>query len=157
MALCRDLEAFKEILNMAVDYAMETKVADVAVSAIQGAVDTEVYRKYNPKMYVRDREMGGLQDKHNIERRYDPATKTLEVQDVRDDPDTKEWRWKKTGDPDNTVADVVEAGHPYHYHLRPYPGARPFHSVAEQRLIDHKWAEQALEADLKQNLDGWSY
>ncbi len=157
MALCRDLQAFMEILDMAVDYAMEGKVAEVAVSAIQGAVETEVYRKYEPKMYVRDRELGGLQDKNNIERRYDPKTKTLEVQDVRDDPYTKEARWKMGQDPDGTVADVVEDGGPYQYRLRPYPGPRPFHAVAEQRLIDRKWAEQALEQDLKLNLDGWSY
>jgi hypothetical protein len=152
----QELAGFREILNMAVDWAMEHDVADVAVSAIQGAIQTEVYNKYTPKMYVRSLDTGGLQDPHNIDRKYDAVTKTLELQDVRNDPETMDWRWRKTADPDNTVADIVEKGGPYQYPLRPYPGPRPFHSVAERWLSQNKWFDRALQTSVTTNLRGWS-
>lgn len=151
----RELAGFMEVLDKAVDYVMQNDVADVAVGAIQGAIQTEVYNKYTPKMYVRSLDTGGLQDPHNIDRKYDAVTKTLELQDVRNDPETMDWRWRKTADPDNTVADIVEKGGPYQYPLRPDPGPRPFHSVAEQWLSRNKYFDRALQTGVTTLLRGW--
>lgn len=148
-----EVDWFKEILNQAVDYTMEHEMVTAAASVIQGAVETEVYAKYSPKRYVRQRDLGGLLDPHEIDHHYDKQTKTLELKDVRDDAETKEWRWKQTGDPDYTVADVVENGGPYMYRVR--IGPRPFHSVAEKRLIDMGVADKVLEDGLSV-LNGWS-
>lgn len=146
--LCRELQVFSDTVDYAVDFAMEHEVADAVVAAIQGAVETEVYRKYEPRMYERKRDFGGLQDPKNMDRRYDKVTKTLEVQDVRDDPEYRDRRSRNGGENMN-VADVVEEGGPYNFRLKPDPGPRPFHSVAEDRLIDQRWADDALQEAMK--------
>ena len=61
MALCEDLQAFCDAVNNAVDYSMEKgSVAMVAQANIIGAVYSEVYDKYEPKVYRRQMEHGGL-------------------------------------------------------------------------------------------------
>ena len=153
--LCPDLQAFMDVLDMAVDYAMEHEIAEITKSAIQVMVETEVYRKYTPKVYLRAGEHGGLKDRHEMDATYEQQTKTLTVQDVRDDPATKHWRWMKTGDPDNTVADIVENGGPWSW--RVHIGPRPFHQPAEDFLIKGGHVDKALTAELNANLAGWSY
>lgn len=147
-----EVEWFRDILNQAVDYTMEHDMVTAATSVIQGAVETEVYAKYQPKRYVRQRDLGGLLDSHEVDYQYEKQTKTLTLENKRDDAETKTWRWQKTGDPDNTVADVVENGGPYMYKVR--IGPRPFHSIAEKRMIDMGVAEKVLEEGLSV-LDGW--
>ena len=153
--LCPDLEAFMEILNMAVDYSMEHEITEMVKSAIFVMVETEVYRKYTPKVYVRQGPYGGLQDRGNMEAKYERQTKTLTVQNVRDDWETKDWRWRQTGDPDNTVADIVENGGPWSWKVHIEP--RPFHEPAERFLIDGGYVDNRLSAEVESNLSGWSY
>lgn len=153
MALCPDLQAFCDAVNEAVDYSMEKgSVAMVASANIIGAVYSEVYEKYEPKAYVREMEHGGLADPNNIETKYDRKTKTGYYQDVRDDPFTKQWRWHKTGDPDNTVADIVENGGPYSYKVHIEP--RPFHAVAERWGVEEGTFDSALQTDVSQAVAG---
>ena len=153
--LCQDLQAFMDIVDQSLEYVMEHEIADITKSAIIVMVETEVYRKYNPKVYVRERDHGGLQDRNNMEVHYEKATKTLTVQDVRDDWDTKDWRWRKTGDPENTVADIVENGGPWSW--RVHIGPRPFHKPAEDFLMQGGYVEQKLTMEMAANLAGWSY
>ena len=153
--LCADLQAFMDILDQAVDYSMEHEITEMTKDAIYVMVETEVYRKYTPQSYVRQGPYGGLQDRHEMEAKYEKQTKTLTVKDVRDDPATKDWRWRKTGDPDNTVADIVEDGGPYSWRVR--IGPRPFHKPAEDFLIKGGYVDRRLTQELEANLSGWSY
>ena len=152
-ALCADLQAFVDAVNDAVDYSMERgNVAMAAQANIIGAVYTQVYDKHKPQSYVRHMDRGGLADMNNVEVQYDRKAKTGYYKNVRDDPSTKEWRWRKTGDPENTVADVVENGGPYSFHVNIPP--RPFHEVAEKWLIDEGQAEMALKMDVENAVGG---
>lgn len=153
--LCPDLQAFMDILDMAVDYAMEHEITEMVKSAISVMVETEVYRQYTPKVYVRQGPYGGLQDRNEMEAEYEKQTKTLKVKDVRDDPYTKDWRWRKTGDPNNTVADIVENGGPWSWKV--HIGPRPFHKPAEDFLIKGGYVDSRLTQELESNLSGWSY
>lgn len=153
MALCPDLQAFCDAVNEAVDFSMEKGNVAMAASAnIIGAVYSEVYEKYEPKVYVREMEHGGLADPHNIETKYDRKTKTGYYQNERDDPFTKQWRWQKTGNPDNTVSDIVEDGGPYSWKVKIPP--RPFHEVAEQWGIQDGTFDMALRMDVDQAVAG---
>lgn len=153
--LCEDLQAFMEAVNQSLDYVMEHEIAEITKSAISVMVETEVYRQYTPKVYQRQGEYGGLQDRNNMEATYDRITKTLTVEDVRDDPSTKDWRWRKTGDPENTVADIVENGGPWSWRVHIPP--RPFHKPAEDFLIRTGYADQMLTREMEGNLMGWNY
>jgi len=153
--LCPDLQAFMDVLDMAIDYTMQHEVRDLVNSTIISFVYERVYKQYTPHVYIRWREQGGLSDVNNLNATYDVQTKTLTVQDVRDDPDTVEWRWKKSGDPDMTVADIVEKGGPYSWRVRIKP--RPFHQPAEDYLVRGGFIDRALTNSLAANLGGWSY
>ena len=153
MALCEDLQAFCDAVNNAVDYSMEKgSVAMVAQANIIGAVYSEVYDKYEPKAYHRQMEHGGLADPNNIETKYDQRTKTAYYKNVRDDEETKEWRWRKTGDPENTVADVVENGGPYSWRVKIPP--RPFHETAERWGVQNRWLDDAAKIDAENAVGG---
>ena len=153
MALCEDLQAFCDAVNAAVDLSMEKgSVAMVASANIIAAVYSEVYEAYEPKVYVREAEHGGLADPSNIETKYDQKTKTGYYKNVRNDPFTKDWRWHKTGNPENTVADIVEEGGPYSWNVKIPP--RPFHAVAEQWGIQEGTFDMALQTDVDQSVAG---
>lgn len=149
-----DLKTFMEVVNASVDYVMEHEITEMVKSAISAMVETQVYRAYQPKAYARMGEFGGLQDRNNMEAHYEKQTRTLTVQNVRDDPDTKEKRWRKGGDPDGTVADVVEDGGPYTWRVR--IGPRPFHKPAEDFLINGGYVDRKLTEEMESNLAGFS-
>lgn len=153
--LCPDLAAFMDIVDQSLDYVMEHEIAEMTKDAISVMVETQVYRVYQPKSYARMGEYGGLKDRNNMDAKYEKQTKTLTVQDVREDPGTKEWRWKKTGDPEYTVADVVENGGPYSWRCRIPP--RPFHQPAEDFLINGGYADRTLTEQMEGNLAAWSF
>lgn len=139
MAIEQIVQDFCNRLDDAIEYAMEAEVAVVARTAIHNAVVSEVYDKYDPLMYHRRGDHGGLSDQSpdNMEAVYDRETRTLSVQDVNRDDETG-----------RLVAPVVESGKGYQY---PWEGmkARPFHSVAQQEMIDSGWFSGALKAGLK--------
>ena len=153
-ALCTELQAFMDVVNQSVDYIMEHEMTETVKDAISVMVEVKVYREWTPKSYARMMDHGGLQDRTNMDAHYEKQTKTLTVRDVRDDPATKDWRWRKTGDPDNTVADIVENGGPYSWRVRIPP--RPFHKAAEDFLIDRGHVDRILTEEMEENLGGFS-
>ena len=152
---CLELATFMDVVNQSVDYIMEHEITEMVRDAIGVFVQKNVYEAYpNPKAYVRQGEYGGLLDRNNMEATYEKQTKTLTVKNVRDDPDTKDKRWRLTGDPDNTVADVVENGGPYTWrNVR--IGPRQFHEPAERFLIDRGYVDSRLTQEMEENLGGF--
>lgn len=137
MGLDEDLAAFEARLDAAIQSAMETEVTEAAKSTLQESVYTQVYDKYQPKMYLRAGDFGGLSDEQEMEAEYDPLARKLTVTDMRRDEDDG-----------RLVAPVVESGRGYRYRLRPNPGPRPFHSVAEAEMGNGLF-EAALAAGLR--------
>lgn len=136
MSLAADLARFQSKLAGAIQMAMEGVVADTAKAFLSDAVETEVYEKYEPTMYVRRGMNGGLADPENMEARYDADTMTLEVEDVRRDEESG-----------RLVAPVVESGRGYDYFS---PGSRPFHRAAEKNMAESGELERALNYGLQQ-------
>ena len=135
MSLNGDLALFRAKLDDAIQKSMEGVVADTAKAALRQAVKERVYDVYSPQEYIRHEDNGGLSDVRNMEARYDKATMTLEVEDVRRDEDTN-----------RLVAPVVESGRGYNYFS---PGPRPFHAYAEQ-MMGQGLFESALNEGLRE-------
>lgn len=137
MSLNGDLALFRAKLDKAIQQSMEGVVADMAKAALRQAVYDFVYDPsvYTPQQYERHYDNGGLSDVRNMEARYDPATMTLEVEDVRRDEETG-----------RLVAPVVESGRGYTYFS---PGPRPFHFYAE-KMMGQGLFESALNEGLRE-------
>ena len=148
-----EIADFMEELDGVIDEAMETKVREAAAGYIQAAVITEVYMKYPHPKYERKKENRGLMDIReaptgSIQSDYEKQTKTLTVENVRED-----WEptaWKHQG---RNVAKVVESGKGYDWHpVEP----RPFHKVAEKNLIKGGDVDFWIEETFKERMGGWS-
>lgn len=140
MAIEDIVARFNAKLDAAIGQAMENDVATMVRVALATAVQTEVYDAYQPHMYERrGPEDGGLQSqsKDVMVATYDPATMTLEVQDMSRDDDTG-----------RLIAPVVESGEAYQY---PWKGqkARPFHERAQEDVVESGWFEGALVSALR--------
>ena len=139
MAIEQFVAEYCAALDDAIEYAMEVEVATMARVAIHNAVESEVYEKYDPLVYRRRGDDGGLADQSqdNMEAVYDRQTRTLTVQDVNEDDDTG-----------RRVAPIVESGRGYQYPVKGMK-ARPFHSVAQKNMVDDGWFSGALRTGLK--------
>lgn len=148
-----EAQAFFDDLDGVIEEAMVTKVRDAAAGYIQSAVITEVYQKYpNPK-YERKLDDHGLMDIHeapqgSIESNYDSNTRTLTVENVRED-----WEPTKRSHAGRNVAKVVESGNGYDWKQI---GPRPFHKVAEERLIQGKDVDFHIEDTFQKRMGAWS-
>lgn len=121
MALTGDLAIFEKSLDNAINDTLTHEVTDKAKEYLADAIQSEVYDKWDPKMYIRQKTNGGLQDPSLMEATLeDPINHILTVQDVRRDDHTG-----------RLVAPVVESGEGYNYVDIP---ARPFHIIAEKNL-----------------------
>ena len=148
-----EINEFMDALDGVIDEAMEFKVRDAAAGYIQAAVITEVYMKYpNPK-YERKMMNHGLADIReapvgSLESHYEPQTKTLTVEDVRED-----WEPTMRKHEGRKVAPVVESGQGYDWRtIKP----RPFHHVAEQNLIKSGDVDFHIEETYKERMGAWS-
>lgn len=136
MSLADELAKISAKLDADIGTVMTTIVADQAKWTLQRAVETEVYEKYDPLVYRRKGDEGGLADKDLMEARYDPAEMLLEVQSIREDGG-------------RLIAPIVESGKGYTFESKgaAYMKPRPFHSVAEEMLGEGPF-EKALAGGL---------
>ena len=148
-----EIAEFMDRLDGVIDEAMELKVRDAAAGYIQAAVITEVYMQYEPKGYERKMENHGLMDIReapvgSIESHYESQSKTLTVENVRED-----WEPTMRKHEGRNVAKVVESGNGYDWHsVKP----RPFHKVAEKRLIESGDVDFHIEETFKERMGAWS-
>lgn len=149
-----EISEFMDALDGVIDEAMELKVRNAAAGYIQAAVVTEVYMKYEPRGYQRKLDYHGLADIReapagSIESQYDSRTKTLTVENVRED-----WEPTMKKHEGRNVAKVVESGEGYDWKpIRP----RPFHRVAEQNLIKGGDVDFHIEDTYNERMGGRSF
>lgn len=141
MSLNDDIALIEAKIDAAVNLALRDDVGELAKVFLSQSVKENVYDKYNPRVYWRRKSEGGLMDIDTMESRYDPATKTLEVESMNVDDDTG-----------RRVAPVVESGVGYNYIRRgaKYLLPRPFHKPAEDNLIKSGVVDNALSMRLTQ-------
>lgn len=121
-----EIEQFLQKLDLAVDMVMVTAEAETIKGVLPVYVDEKVYEKYDPVVYERAGDEGGLSDPKNYQADYDKISKTLTVEVVRDDSPEELARYKGHYEP-YTIAEIVEAGGPYRYRPKKKDiGPRPF-------------------------------
>lgn len=120
-----DLAAFMAKLDAAIDFAMQSEVAEGAKKALRSAAYSEVYAAYPPAFMSRRMDSGGLADVGQMDAAY--GDKTLTIQDMAS------WQQLYGGSvPGGRLAEAIASGsYAYHFHKA---GPRPFHEEAEQRF-----------------------
>lgn len=137
MGLREDVAMAEAKLNLAIQQVMEGQVADLARDAMTQAVQTQVYDAYTPIKYQRRRSRdGGLQDKNVMAEHYDPATRTLTLENRSRD--------NYSG---RLIPPLIEEGKGYRMHPEEQPFPRPFHKEAE-RLMGEGLFEDGLAVGL---------
>ena len=137
MSLAAELKAFSARLNEAIHFVMETDVAEVTKKTIAEAVETEVYKPYDPVFYSRRNGIGGLKDPAAMSQNYDAATMTLEVSD------TAPWQQLYGGRvPNGYLAEAVESGDP-RYNMGA-AGPRKFHAVSQEQMDNGEFEDTLL-------------
>lgn len=135
MSLTSQYQTWRAGLQAAVNQALTGEVYNAASQAILEAVQSEVYDEYAPKVYERRKDDGGLLDAENISFELDAGEMQLTVRNEAP---------RETGNYDSGfVAEIVESGKGYIWPPKGV-GARPFHSVAEEKLIADGTASRAL-------------
>lgn len=146
MGLAQDLALFEAKLQAGIQKAMEGPVTEMAKAAMQEAIETEVYSRYDPMEYERRKTHGGLQDPKNMLATYDPKAMELRLANI-----TRDQGYSVPGS-NRLVAPIVEQGYGYTwkgsriYKMQPKP--RPFHAETE-RLMGNGLFEQALDYGLR--------
>lgn len=139
-----EIEQFLQKLDLAVDMVMVTAEAETIKGVLPVYVDELVYEKYDPVVYERAGDEGGLSDPKNYQADYDKVSKTLTVEVVRDDSPEELARYKGHYEP-YTIAEIVEAGGPYRYPPKKVKlGPRPFAKQMEEDWVKSRGFEGIL-------------
>lgn len=127
-----ELQQFLTDLDHAIDDVMKTEETNLIKGMLPMFVEQYVYEKYDPVVYSRAMDHGGLSDPQNYKDSYDPNTKTLVVEVVREDTPAELERYGGHA-AGVTIADIVEDGGPYRYPPKKNRvGPRPFAKEAEK-------------------------
>lgn len=138
MATFSNLKDLEKYLNKKIASALEKEVAKVARETMKQKIETEVYNRYEPTEYDRQKENGGLLDDRNIVTEL-INDNTLYVRNIRTDTENGIVK---------DVARIVEEGEGYTwdrskiYQMQPYP--RPFHEETAKELFNKGLAKKAL-------------
>lgn len=138
---------FKHFVSELIDYTMQGAGQAKAVEAMQGAIEINVYDKYEPKRYDRKQTHGGLTDPENIETGWERQTMTLTAESVRRDWEPVPQDGRHEG---RLVAPVVERGRGYDFYS---PGARNFSKLAD-RILEEE-IDNLLTEQMEINLGDW--
>lgn len=130
----KSIEAALKFIEQQAQSVLKQEIAQKAVKTMQKHVQTDVYDKYEPKMYDRKGYQGGLIDEDNIEVSMIDDN-TVSIENIRFDGDRE-------------VAEIVETGQGYTYSFE-YSGVpRPFTENTRKELQE----TNILENEMKKGL-----
>ncbi|WP_298021000.1 hypothetical protein [uncultured Dysosmobacter sp.] len=125
-----------------VDQVLLTHVAPAVKRTMREQVYEKVYEAYEPRVYVRRFDDGGMGDIENYEASVDSGKMTLTVENLTKDAGY----WRPPGAGDRLLTPVIESGSGYDYFS---PGARPFNGETEEAVVESGTAERELAAGLR--------
>jgi hypothetical protein len=145
-----DLDALFADLEEEITNAMNDDVSDVVKDTLSKHVKKDVYKKYTPQQYDRDKDNGGLSDKRTMEHNMIDKT-TLEVySDRKNDPSDS----REGYEPERDIAYIVETGEGYNWAGTDKQGRtnatpRPFVKNTIEDLDENEQHVKALQKSLK--------
>ena len=140
MPTAKNLKDLEKILKQKIATSLQTDVSHAGREAMKDNIEHTVYEVYEPTMYQRQKDNGGLTDDENIITTMVNDT-TLSIESHRMDGD-------------KNVSEVIISGQGYDYEF-PYNGKpRDFVEATKEELIDTNAHVHALYVGLKkQGLD----
>nr|WP_251035389.1 hypothetical protein [Paenibacillus sp. ISL-20] len=132
----RELEKVLHQIQSKINKAQQENVAPVVKKIMKENIESEVYSVYDPSMYERDREHGGLLDEDNMKVTMLDET-TLSVENIRSDDG-------------RNVAEIVETGQGYEHDFMFNGIPRPFTEATRDELRNTNVHVAALYTGLKQ-------
>lgn len=141
-------ELYNELMKM-INESLKDDVAPIVKKVMLDRIDEEVYRKYEPSMYMRRGEDGGLADPDNIvsEIVYDGCLS------VTNETLGREFYFDKSGDTirsdnaDKPIAEIIETGEGYDCWDKAFP--RPFMQPTVDKLKETDLVEIVLKKSLE--------
>ncbi|WP_431785781.1 hypothetical protein [Paenibacillus lactis] len=131
----KDLEKMFIGLNKNISNALDVEVTNATREVMKEQIQQVVYEPYDPTVYERQKEVGGLTDEENIKATLKNAN-TLIIENVRSDKGVN-------------VAEIVESGEGYKYEF-PFNGVpRPFSEATREYLENTGIHKEALYRGLK--------
>lgn len=144
MTTAKNMKELEKLIQQKISKALQQNVAPTVKRVMKEKIEEVVYSVYDPTMYERDKEHGGLLDEDNMKVTMLNDT-TLSVENVRSDDG-------------RNVAEIVETGEGYEFEF-PYNGIpRPFTEATREELRstnEHTYAfyqglkRQGLDVKLK--------
>ncbi|MBX4152349.1 hypothetical protein [Paenibacillus lautus] len=131
----KELEKVLQQLQSKINKVQLQNVAPVVKGVMKEKIEEEVYSVYDPTMYERDREHGGLLDEANMEVTMLNET-TLSVENIRSDNG-------------RNVAEIVETGEGYDFEFMYNGIPRPFTEATREELRNTNEHIHAMYAGLK--------
>lgn len=120
MATAKNMKELEKMLQQRFSKALQQNVAPTVKRVMKEKIEEEVYSVYDPTMYERDREHGGLLDEANMEVTM-LNDSTLSVENVRSDDG-------------RNVAEIVETGEGYDHDFMYNGIPRPFTEATREEL-----------------------
>lgn len=140
MPKAKDLKELEKLIKEKISKSLQTNVAQTARETIKDSIEDVVYAVYEPTMYERQKDDGGLTDDDNILTTMVNET-TLSIESHRMDGD-------------KNVSETIITGDGYDYEFPYYGRPRDFVEATREELLDTRSHVAAMHTGLKkQGLD----
>lgn len=135
MPTVKNMKVLEKLLQNKISKALQQNVAPTVKRIMKEKIEEEVYSVYDPIMYERDRESGGLLAESNMQVEMINDT-TLSVENTRSDNG-------------RNVAEIVETGQNYNFDFQYNGIPRPFTEATREELRNTNEHVAAMYAGLK--------
>ncbi|OZB98019.1 hypothetical protein [Paenibacillus sp. XY044] len=140
MPKAKDLKELENLIKAKISKSLQTSVAQVGRETMKEKIEDVVYAVYEPVLYERQKDDGGLTDDENILTTMVNDT-TLSIESHRMDGD-------------KNVSEVIVSGDGYDFEFPYYGRPRDFVEATKEELADTRGHVAALYVGLKkQGLD----
>lgn len=137
------MKELQNALQDKIDYALLTGVSDTVSEVMTDHIIRDVYDVYNPLLYLRRYNQGGLLDKNNINSSIEEDTLIVEN-------NTKGNPYLLSASKGKEIVEIIETGNGYDFENWEYYGIpRPFIQNTRDDLKANKYHVKALKQGLK--------
>ena len=149
--ICKNLKELEKELYKRINTALDTEVADTVKEVMIDHIIQDVYDVYDPTLYSRRMNDGGLMDRDNIISTIDGEGGLLVQNVTTGSPNyTIGGKTYTSKNADKPIAGVIETGQGYDIHGWEYDGKpRPFMENTHDDLEQNHYHTEALKRSLK--------
>jgi len=150
----KDLKSLEKYLQVKINNSLHTDVPKDVIKLENEHIESDVYAKYDPDLYIRRRENGGLLDENNY--LIEPIENGVSITNVTTDDGYSENFSDYSTDSNTSIAPIIEYGEGYSWeNSRIYqkPFERPFVNNTRIELQNGKAKEFLMKSLIKNGLN----